>query len=159
GDLKAQLADYLAAATAIGYQADRTKLDDAARAAKVRPESLRWLIERWDEKFGPLCDRHPSVLAPWKALQGKRTDALAEQAQGLRDSVGPAVAEAVLCGPIESPTDLARRYGELLSRAETRWLDAGPPSPGMTAQHEEVLAALRDPVPLGGRGRRTHAPT
>jgi hypothetical protein len=144
-DLKARLADYLAAATAIGYQADRTKLDDAARAAKVRPESLRWLIERWDEKFGPLCDRHPSVLGPWKALQGKGTDALAEQAQGLRDSAGPAVAEAVLCGPIESPTDLARRYGELLSRAETRWLDAGPPSPGMTAQHEEVLAALRDP--------------
>ncbi len=95
-DLKAKLADYLVAAASIEFQTDRTKADDAARVTKVRPESLRYLIERWKETFAAQCQRHPIIAPIEEALKSKdeaRIKALANAESRWLDNGPPSSGE------------------------------------------------------------------
>ncbi|MFO0956121.1 MAG: PSD1 and planctomycete cytochrome C domain-containing protein [Isosphaeraceae bacterium] len=145
-DLDLRLGIYLAAALDCNFGEDRGKVEDAARASGIRPESLRWLVERWKGAFEGLAQRHPAVVGAWKSIAALPAEGFAEKVrEACGEVINPAVVEALSASPAESPGEAIRRLGTLIGRSESRWLDDGPPSPAHVAGHEGLLAVLRDP--------------
>jgi hypothetical protein len=146
-ELRGKIDRYLLAAFDLDFDPRHPKFDERFRAETLRPELLRRLMRRWGERLTQARATPDPVFAPWHAFAALPaagfSEKAAEVAKGLATSSPPALpilARSFAEAPPKDLREVARRYGELLAGAETRWqeqLKANPSHPG---------AALADPA-------------
>ena len=163
-ELRGKLPAYLLAAEELNFDPRAPKLDEVARSATLKPETLRRLIIRWKGR----ADAGDPRFAPWKAFatiapgdwRKKAPDALAaiKAANTPKPTVPPTLLHALTSSPPGSRKEVTRRYGDLLARAIAdppdasladlrAWLD-GPDGPIRVADGD-----LRRAIPREDRNK------
>ncbi len=160
---RANAADYLVRATA--------KKISEAQIAKLpfirlkREASKPRMVQRWRKYLTKNAQPDHPLFGPWVALfqlppenfsaaAAKTLAALADPAAEKWKNVNPLVRAALLERPLESPIDVARRYGALFEQAYAKWKEHGaaPNSleqlPQEWRQLAEVLVAPGGPTEI-----------
>ncbi|HEX8202050.1 MAG TPA: DUF1553 domain-containing protein, partial [Isosphaeraceae bacterium] len=126
-ELRGKIDRYLLAAFDLDFDPRHPKLDERSRADSLRPELLRRFARRWGERLSAAATTPDPVFAPWRAFAALPASEFAakaaEVARGLTAASPPAhaiLAKSFAESPPKDLREVARRYGGILARAESR---------------------------------------
>jgi hypothetical protein len=129
-DLRERPAAYLRAAVDLGFDARNPRLDDRARADRLPPGRLQFVIQRWKAKLEATRGGHDPIFEPWHAFAAldpadfaRKSPAVAKSLSSADDAmaINPVLTRSFAEKPPASMADVAGRYGELLAEADKRW--------------------------------------
>ena len=118
--MRDHLAIYLRVAYDLEYNPKHSKFDERARAEKLAPSRLRWLMGRWKAYLDATQSKPDPILTAWHAFATLPAAEFARKAPEVAKALNAktAVARSFADKPPANMAEVVARYGELLSRDE-----------------------------------------
>jgi hypothetical protein len=150
--LRSQSGDYLLAAYETQHSTNKTDVEAVAHAHKLDPEMLR----RWIAGLGDWQKSQSAIFAPWFAFAGLPENDFPTKAKELAakfgahqdgtNSINRLVADAFASEPPASMTNVAERYGKVITEVDKHWQEAVSNSPSIKALPDTAEEAIRQIV-------------